>query len=306
MLSVTPASMEISPQGPSVPNLKTERKRAVRALMREKGWRVKDVVQHLPEGEDRTQWRNFLYNLNSEMVNLSLERAEKLATVFGVDPMVLLIQSSDGERKKIEDVLSGKTTERIPAAAVPQNSASAVPEAELKRLQQAALEGIMTERKLSARKLAGMIEQDEFNADMIAMQIADARQGNIALEKDLCGRITTALGVDSSILYPTSTAQAASIPVTSPLIASVTAEPTPKRAGGRKRKEVIQSEQPASQETGLTQEASIELSVEDVQRYFGGRAFTVLRLPDGKHLLRAERTISKDELIEVLLRLHRK
>ena len=298
--------MELSPKKPGPADVRNARWQTVSTLMQEGGLQVKDIIARLPAGADKDKWRSFLSNFRSGVSSLTPERAAILGPALGVQPMSLLTDCSEKERTKLNAILSGQTNGEPPVEA-PQNATGAIPEETLLKEIQSALEKLMTERGLSSRMIAGMVEDDEFTRDTVAMQIADARQGEAALTKDLCVRIANALTMDLSVLYPTSTATIPLTPAAGVEQTPRVAETLPERPIKRRTKKIpTETGQPAPQETGVTQEALIELSIEDLQRYFGGRSFKILRLPDGKHIIRADRTVSKDELIEMLLSLHRK
>lgn len=97
----------------------------------------------------------------------------------------------------------------------------------LKKLQSQTLERVMDERQLSARKLAAMIEEDQFEVDMVAMQIADAREGESTLAKDVCEKIARVLNLSITVLYEesaidTSLTQPADSQITATIVPSTT------------------------------------------------------------------------------------
>lgn len=283
--------------------LKAARAAKVKTLMDEKNLSVADVIEKLDiadEGEIKL-WQGYLYNLRAGNAGLSVERAQKLAPVLGVQVEDLLIEYTNREL--------GRINAETPAPATTQVNTMS-PET-LKKRRGEQLDLLMIEKQLSASQLAAQLEEEEYQASLLAMKIAEYRQGEELIPAELCRKIGEKTGVDPVTIYlellPEEAPRASPPPAPRTGTPTSSTETAQQQRRGRKphRKKQQSAEAPRSQKTPTERQSAvaeevgrITLSPADYERIFGFCKVAILQEGNG-YAIRLP--INKDEMIRLLL-----
>lgn len=262
-----------------------ERKAKLRKLMAEKQLNLDAIVKKLEvTGSDEKGWRTFFYNIPNKASSVPLERAKKLAQVFGVDEMELIIEYTPREKKLIE--ISSKAAE--------SSSDEGDSGDDLKSFRSTVLEELMTELGVDAAGMAATLEPDEFQASLIASHIADARTGEVLLTDDVCDRIVAAFSLNPLTFKGQKPA-------------AVSAHPAGKkdRKPGRRKavstaRETLGQEDESSQDESASGEISIKLQREELEAFLNSADVKLVKTQDGRYVLRCEKSLSKDKALYLL------
>lgn len=295
--------------------LNSARRAKVKALMDEQELSVNDLIIKMdPPQKERQGWINYLYNVRSDNkgAGVTPERAAALAPVLGVKPMDLLIELT--EREESRTAAGGST---IHTSSAPSPPIGTMSPNELKIRRGEALNLLMAEKQLSANQLASQIEAEEYQASLLAMKIAEGRQGAELLPADLCKKIAEKMGVEAMSLYIEYLPEEAPAlpppkPQSRPLTSTGSETPQPRRrsrkpgTAGRPKKQVApdRQEAPLIKEgaTAETEVTRIELSPTEFEQLLGCTV-AIIQGQDGRYIARLpEKRLSKDEVIQFLLR----
>lgn len=301
--------------------LATARRANLRTLMDQKQLSPKALVEKmiLPDDE-RSKWIQYIYNIRSdnEQTTVTPDRAEKLAPVLGVQIMDLLIDYTDRERNR----LNGSTESPTPTSRKREVVSTMTPN-ELKIRRGEALNLFMEQNQLSANQLALKIESDEYQASLLAMKIAESRQGEEILPADTLTKIAGKFQVEPASLYielspdeqaaiPESDAAPDTESASSPQTGSQDANTAPREKRPYKRRTTTT---PSVPEQGTKQPqpkaevavaatdkeiARITLSASEFQQRMGF-VLSIVQGADGRYIARMpEKKLSKDEVIQLL------
>lgn len=257
------------------------RRAKVRDLMQRQGKSVKDILDSIGlEGKDRKNLQQLLYSIRSDtrITNLSPERAEVLAPALNVDSMTLLVALTNKEKKRMGQVLE---------------SGDGMSESKLQSLRSKALDAVMDEHQLSAQDIAQLLETEEFQQSVVADEIASSRTGETLLSDELASKIVRELQLraeDFGIGQKPSVRQ--------------TTIPTTTRRGGGRRKQATRKTTESSGDLadGETVETTLEMDVDELRQFFGDKMVQVVKKESGRRVLRLESSITKDELLELVLK----
>lgn len=285
--------------------LQKKRREALRSAMDSAGLNVPDLVAAVyPQGGDEaTTLKAHLYQARGIQSRLTVRAARLIAPALGVDPETLIVEETDFESKR------GKGSNGRARAPATQRAKPEAISDDIKRMRAQALDGLMTDRRITATQLAAAIEPDDYEQSLLAMKIADARQGEEALTSELAIRIAQALEVDPQQTFGVEAT--ATTPSPKPQEPTAKSNDSPKRRRQDKAAPAASSSLPVPAATpavmphitstpGSLAPGVLGLDVPNISRIFG-HDVQILPQPDGTYLLRAERQVSQAELLEILL-----
>jgi|GEM_PF-6054278 hypothetical protein len=151
---------------PTTKEVKKARSERFKDAMEAAGKTTRDLLDDMGlEGQERRRVEDIIANIRSGFRNLSPELAKLFVPYLrGVDAETLFGELTDRERKLSSTVESKRERKKAPLAP-----------------GQTMLDGVMTERRISANALAGLLEQNTSKRSELAVQLASCRAGEETL-----------------------------------------------------------------------------------------------------------------------------